>query len=191
VTSSVPVKGSYLTGSHDLGIGSSGGELGRVVVGRLSTSMDRRTVQCKEAQGEGAVVNNVQLARDAYEAFGRGDIPAVLGMMDPDIEWSEAEGNPYKPDGKPWLGPDAVLNSLFIKLGTEWDGFTVTPREFYDAGSAVVVEARYTGVYKETGKRCSGLPRAEMARRQAGELPAARGHRPAPRGDGRSLSMRR
>ena len=97
-------------------------------------------------------MNNVQLARDVYEAFGRGDIPAVLGMMDPDIEWSEAEGNPYKPDGKPWLGPDAILNNLFIKLGTEWDGFTVTPREFHDAGSVVVVDARYTGVYKETGK---------------------------------------
>jgi len=68
------------------------------------------------------VVNNVQLARDVYEAFGRGDISAVLGMMDPDIEWSEAEGNPYKPDGKPWLGPDAILNNLFMKLGTEWDG---------------------------------------------------------------------
>ena len=29
---------------------------------------------------------------------------------------------------------------------------TVTPREFHDAGSVVVVDARYTGVYKETGK---------------------------------------
>ena len=97
-------------------------------------------------------MNNVQLARDVYEAFGRGDISAVLGMMDPDIEWSEAEGNPYKPDGKPWMGPDAILNNLFIKLGAEWDGFTVTPREFYDAGSVVVVDVRYTGVYKETGR---------------------------------------
>ena len=43
-------------------------------------------------------------------------------MMDPDIEWSEAGSNPYKPDGKPWLGPDAILNNLFMKLGTEWVG---------------------------------------------------------------------
>ena len=42
-------------------------------------------------------MSNVQLARDVYDAFGRGDIPAVLEMMDPDIEWREAEGNPYKP----------------------------------------------------------------------------------------------
>jgi hypothetical protein len=31
-------------------------------------------------------------------------------------------------------------------------GFTVHPGEFHDAGSAVVVEARYTGTFKETGK---------------------------------------
>jgi hypothetical protein len=73
---------------------------------------------------EGAAMSNLQLARDAYDAFGRGDIPAVLGMMNPDIEWRLAEGNPYEPDGKAWVGPDAVLNNLFIKLGTEWDGFT-------------------------------------------------------------------
>jgi uncharacterized protein len=97
-------------------------------------------------------VSNVQLMQDLYDAFGRGDIPTVLGAMDPDIEWSEAEGNPYKPDGKAWHGPDAVLNNLFIKLGTEFDGFTVRPMEFYDAGSVVVVEARYTGTYKGTGK---------------------------------------
>lgn len=97
-------------------------------------------------------MSNVQLMQNLYEAFGRGDIPTVLGAMDPDIEWREAEGNPYKPDGKAWYGPDAVLNNLFIKLGTEFDGFTVHPIEFYDAGPVVVVEARYTGTYKETGK---------------------------------------
>lgn len=98
-------------------------------------------------------MSNVQLMQDLYEAFGRGDIAAVLGAMDPGIEWREAEGNPYQPSGSPWLGPDAVVQNLFIKLGTEWDGFTVHPKQFHDAGTTVVVEARYTGVYKETGRQ--------------------------------------
>ena len=38
-----------------------------------------------------------------------------------------------------------------MKLGTEWDGFTVHPKEFHDAGSTVVIEGRYTGTYKNTG----------------------------------------
>jgi ketosteroid isomerase-like protein len=87
-----------------------------------------------------------------YDAFGRGDVPAVLGAMDPAIRWHEAEGNPYMPSGEPFIGPDAVLNNLFVKLGEEWDGFTVHPQQYHDAGDVVVVEARYSGTYKPTGK---------------------------------------
>lgn len=97
-------------------------------------------------------MSNVKIMQDLYAAFGRGDIPSVLEGMDPNIEWREAENNPYQPSGAPWTGPEAVLNNLFVKLGGEWDGFTVTPKEFHDAGDTVVVEARYTGTYKSTGK---------------------------------------
>ncbi len=97
-------------------------------------------------------MSNVQQVRDLYEAFGRGDVPTVLGAMEPDTQWSEAEGNPYQMSGKAWIGPDAIMQNLFMKLGTEWDAFTVHPKEFYDAGDTVVVEGRYTGTYKATGK---------------------------------------
>ena len=56
-------------------------------------------------------MSNVQMMRDLYDAFSRGDIPTVLGAMDPGIEWHEAQGNPYDP-GKPWRGPDAVMQNL-------------------------------------------------------------------------------
>jgi ketosteroid isomerase-like protein len=98
-------------------------------------------------------MGNVQILKGAYEAFGHGDIPSVLATFDPNIEWREAEGNPYKPDGKPWIGGDAIAQNLFMRLGSEWDGFTVTPKEFHDAGDTVVVECRYTGVHNATGKR--------------------------------------
>ena len=97
-------------------------------------------------------MDNVQLLKGLYEAFGRGDIPAVLGAMSSDIRWHQAEGNPYRPSGEPWVGPDAVLNNLFMRLGTEWDGFTVHPQSFHGAADSVVVEGRYTGAYKPTGK---------------------------------------
>lgn len=97
-------------------------------------------------------MGNVQILTGAYEAFARGDVPSVLATFDPGIEWREAEGNPYKPDGKAWVGGDAIVQHLFMRLGSEWDGFTVAPREFHDAGDTVVVECRYTGVHKATGK---------------------------------------
>lgn len=97
-------------------------------------------------------MSNVGLLKNLYEAFGRGDVPSVLGMMSPGIKWYQAESNPYMPSGQPWTGPDAVLDNLFMKLGSEWDGFTVHPQAFHDAGDSVVVEARYSGTYKATGK---------------------------------------
>jgi len=98
-------------------------------------------------------MSNVPFLRGLYEAFGRGEVPTVLQAMNPDIEWREAEGNPYQPDGSAWRGPDAIVKNLFMKLGTDWDGFTIHPKQFHDAGDAVVVEARYTGTNKSTGKK--------------------------------------
>jgi len=97
-------------------------------------------------------MDNVTLLKNLYAAFGSGDIPTVLGSMSPDIRWHEAESNPYRPSGEPWVGPDAILANLFMRLGGEWDGFTVHPGAFYDAGDSVIVEGRYSGTYKATGK---------------------------------------
>ena len=97
-------------------------------------------------------MNNVQLVKDVYAAFGRGEIPTVLAAFHPQIEWRQAEGNPYRPDGSPWIGPQAVLDNLFMRIGAEWDGFTVTIQKIHDAGDHVIVEGRYTGTYKPSGK---------------------------------------
>ena len=97
-------------------------------------------------------MDNVRLLKNLYEAFGRGDIPAVLGAMSSDMRWHQAEGNPYMRSGEAWVGPEAVLGNLFMKLGAEWDGFTVHPKLFHGAGDSVIVEARYSGTYKATGK---------------------------------------
>ena len=97
-------------------------------------------------------MDNVTLLKSLYDAFAHGNIPAVLEAMSPDIKWYQAESNPYRPSGEAWVGPDAVLNNLFLRLGTEWDGFAVHPRSFHSAGDSVIVEARYSGTYKATGK---------------------------------------
>jgi ketosteroid isomerase-like protein len=44
------------------------------------------------------------------------------------------------------------MEKVFMRLGQEWDSFTVSPREFHDAGDSVIVEGRYTGGYKATGR---------------------------------------
>lgn len=96
-------------------------------------------------------MSNVRFVQEVYAAFGRGDIAAVLAAFDAHIEWRQAEGHPYQPSGKAWVGPDAVMQNLFRRLGADWEGFTVHPQHFHDAGATVVVEGRYTGKYKVTG----------------------------------------
>lgn len=97
-------------------------------------------------------MSGAQMMAGLYDAFGRGDVPLVLGAMEPAVHWHEAESNPYMPSGEAWVGGDAVVNNLFAKLASEWDGFTVRPVSFHDAGDTVTVEGRYTGVYKATGQ---------------------------------------
>lgn len=94
--------------------------------------------------------SNTQMLRSLYEAFGRGDVPAVMAMFDQNLVWEEAESSRYA-DGNPYRGPQAVATGVFQRLGGEWNAFRVTPQEFIDGGDRVVVLGRYDGRYKASG----------------------------------------
>lgn len=93
---------------------------------------------------------NVDVVRKAYEAFGRGDIPAVLATFDPNIEWVSPVGQ-YRLGGVQ-KGPEAIVNNFFMLLGELWgDTLDVTPREFIDAGNRVFVLGNLVGKGQGTG----------------------------------------
>ncbi|MCE7974174.1 MAG: DUF4440 domain-containing protein [Leptolyngbya sp. PLA1] len=94
---------------------------------------------------------HVRVVRGIYEAFGRGDVPAVLGAFSAEIVWNEAENFRYA-DKNPYVGPEAVLHGVFARCVGEWDGFAVDVGEVLDAGDAVVVLGRYKGTFKGTGR---------------------------------------
>jgi len=91
---------------------------------------------------------SVEIVRGVYEAFGRGDVPAVLGAMTEDVEWNEAEGLPY---GGVYHGPQQVAENVFGPITTDVDGFTVTPQQLIASGDTVVAVVRYTGTGKASG----------------------------------------
>ncbi|MEA3588497.1 nuclear transport factor 2 family protein [Pseudidiomarina sp. 1APP75-27a] len=95
------------------------------------------------------MANPLELTQGIYRAFAQGDIPSVLDVFAPTINWIEAEGGPY---GGIFNGPDAVLENVFIKLGGEWDDFSAVPHEFIVEGSKVVALGVYSGSFKATGK---------------------------------------
>jgi hypothetical protein len=92
---------------------------------------------------------NVELVKDVYGAFARGDVPAVLGAFADDIEWFEAEGMPY---GGLYRGPDAVAQNVFGPITADVDGFALVQEEFIASGGTVAAVVRYTGTGKATGK---------------------------------------
>ncbi len=98
------------------------------------------------------MADNLETIRSAYDAFARGDMPAVLAVLAPDVSWTEAEGFPY---GGTYLGPEAVLKGVFMRLGTEWDGYSAVPHEFVAQGDTVVALGQYGGKYKISGRSFS------------------------------------
>lgn len=64
--------------------------------------------------------SDVDLVRDGYAAFGRGDMVAVLALLDPDIEWIEPAGYPW---GRTYRGHEDVLGlfrTAADMLGPSW-----------------------------------------------------------------------
>jgi ketosteroid isomerase-like protein len=46
-------------------------------------------------------VSNIDTVKQMYEAFGRGDIPAILDKLDENVEWD----TDYTSPAAPWLEP--------------------------------------------------------------------------------------
>lgn len=94
---------------------------------------------------------NVEIVRGAYEAFARGDVPAVLAVLDESIEWHMAEHITYWPGG-PFIGRQAVLDGVLARIPQDYDGFTVDVGRIVGCGDTVLVEARYRATARTTGK---------------------------------------
>lgn len=92
------------------------------------------------------------VVRGVYEEFARGDAESVLARFHPQIEFHLAEHHLYAPDGGGWVGPEAVATNFFARIEPDWDRFTVDPRSWHVAGDTVVVEGRYSGTHRGTGR---------------------------------------
>jgi steroid delta-isomerase-like uncharacterized protein len=94
---------------------------------------------------------NINVIDSVYKAFGEGDIPTVLGLLDTQVEWNEAEGNAFA-DGNPYIGPDAVLNGVFARIGAEHEYFKLVNIQLHEmANNQVLATLRYNAKLKKNG----------------------------------------
>ena len=96
--------------------------------------------------------DNAAVIDGLYQAFAKGDIPAALAPMSADIVWHEAESFPYA-DQNPYVGPDAVLNGVFARIGAEWEYWNLKDIHLHEVGDNMVLATlRYDAKHKATGK---------------------------------------
>jgi ketosteroid isomerase-like protein len=96
---------------------------------------------------------HVDLVRQAYAAFGRGDVQGVLDCMTDDIEWEPIYGAAsYVPTAGHRHGKAQVAEFFRTLYETEqFDSFE--PREFIEQGDVVIVLGHYAGRTKPAGRR--------------------------------------
>jgi uncharacterized protein len=94
---------------------------------------------------------NVEIVRSGYEAFARGDIEGVLGIMDPEVDWAPALG-PLLGVG-PVRGREALSRFLTEDIPSGFDDFESRPLSIEDLGDSVLVHTRFVG-----RGRASGVP---------------------------------
>lgn len=112
----------------------------------MSSAMERADKARAAMKGNTTIVNSL------YEAFAKGDILAALSYMDAGIVWNEADNFPYS-DKNPYIGPDAVLNGVFARIGADWEYWNLKDIKLHDmSGNQVLATLRYDAKHKVTGK---------------------------------------
>ncbi|MFK5982319.1 MAG: nuclear transport factor 2 family protein [Flavobacteriaceae bacterium] len=95
--------------------------------------------------------NNLAVVQKLYDDFAKGDVPAVLGALDTNVVWNEAEGNALA-DGNPYIGPDAVLKGVFERVIGEHEYFNLTDIQLHEmSNNQVLATMRYKGKLKKNG----------------------------------------
>jgi ketosteroid isomerase-like protein len=80
-------------------------------------------------------MSNVDTARAAYDAFGRGDLAALQEDFADDAVWVTSDELPL---GGETRGREAIMAN-FAQIPNYWSSFSVEPEEFIDAGEYVIV----------------------------------------------------
>ena len=94
---------------------------------------------------------NIKTVRDCYEAFGRGDVPFILGCCADDVDWAaEAASN-----SAPWYGAYHGKNAVpgfFEAIGSNVDISRFDLVSFTSNDTDVVVTVQWAYTVRATGK---------------------------------------
>jgi len=96
-------------------------------------------------------MTNKDIIQGLYDSFATGDIAAVTAAFADDIRWTEADGFPL---AGTYVGPQAVVENVFMRLGEFSDNWSVAVDKLIADGDTVVANGRYTWNHKTSGEPC-------------------------------------
>ena len=96
-------------------------------------------------------MSNKEIIQGLYQNFASGDVPTVLATFDENIAWTESDGFPL---AGTYVGPQAVLEGVFMRLGEFSDNWAVVVDRLIADGDTVVADGKYTWNHKKSGKPC-------------------------------------
>lgn len=132
------------------------GAMGLILAGcgTSASSVGHNPSHAMEKQNEGAriMATNLEIIKATYEGASEENGKNLLAVLAPDVSWTEAAGFPY---AGTYIGPQAVIENVFKRLGTEWIGYKATANTYLVDGDRVAVFGVYSGTYKKTNKAMS------------------------------------
>jgi len=94
---------------------------------------------------------NIETARQMYQAFGRGDVQAILDLVTDDVDWSTDAAIASAPWYGPRHGKDGVA-SFLEAIGKTGPVTEFTPLAFAANETDVMVVLRFGLTVRATGK---------------------------------------
>jgi hypothetical protein len=98
-------------------------------------------------------MTQIDTVRKIYRDFAGGNAAAILDVFADDVEFRLAEHHPYRGSARAWRGKQQIAQEFFAVAGPEWQSWTIGIEQTVEAPDAVIVEGRYTGLYKPTNRR--------------------------------------
>jgi ketosteroid isomerase-like protein len=88
---------------------------------------------------------NVEIMREAYSSFDRGEADSLFELLDPEIVWKALE------DTEPKHGVEGVLESVGAWFQV-WDDFHIEVEDFIDGGDHVIAVVKERGRVPGSGE---------------------------------------
>jgi ketosteroid isomerase-like protein len=101
-------------------------------------------------------MGNLESVQAVYEAFGRGDVPAILEVLADDVEWDQDAPGYGIPIYEPGVGKEHVKRFFnAVQEGLEFRRFE--PTNFLSGGNQVAVPINIEAKVKSSGNVLEAL----------------------------------